>query len=163
VDASLDLPRGPVRHERVFTTARYPIAAMGIRLRFGLPAASPIVTGKPPHPPLTLRHYGAKHGKSGCTNRQVQCHCQTRQPHATVNTDSFLGRATPQGRWAKRFNSRQRQGAYTTNAGVPKTPCSISWFKNTSRTFWPKSSLRPGRDCPSSSKRSSMPFSTVAF
>ena len=62
--------------------------------------------------------------------------------HATVNTDNFLGRATPQGRWAKRFSPRQRQGAYTTNAGVPKTPSSISWFKNTSRTSWPKSSLR---------------------
>ena len=42
-----------------------------------------------------------------------------------------------QGRWAKRFSPRQRQGAYTTNVGVPKTPSSISWFKNTSRPSWP--------------------------
>ncbi|MGH8591541.1 MAG: hypothetical protein ACREXX_20165 [Gammaproteobacteria bacterium] len=28
---------------------------------------------------------------------------------------------------------------YTTNAGVPKTPSPISWFKNTSRPPWPKS------------------------
>jgi hypothetical protein len=45
LDAPLDLPRGPVRHEReVFTTSRYPLAVAGIRLRFGLPAASAIAT-----------------------------------------------------------------------------------------------------------------------
>jgi hypothetical protein len=27
---------------------------------------------------------------------------------------------------------RRREGGYTTNAGVPKTSSSISWFKNTS-------------------------------
>jgi hypothetical protein len=44
----LGLPRGLVRHERagieILTTERYPIAMMGIRLRFGLPAASAIAT-----------------------------------------------------------------------------------------------------------------------
>ena len=62
------------------------------------------------------------------------CYCQYRQPSGKIDT----------GRWAKRFSPRRRQGAYTTNAGVPKTPSSISWFKNTSRTSWPKSSFRAG-------------------
>jgi hypothetical protein len=33
---------------------------------------------------------------------------------------AFREERIPQGRWAKRFSPCQRQGAYTTNAGVPK-------------------------------------------
>jgi ribosomal protein S27E len=39
------------------------------------------------------------------------------------------------------------EGASTTSGGVPKTPPSTSWYKNTSIPSWPKSSLRPGRAC----------------
>ena len=52
----------------------------------------------------------------GCTNGHVRCHCQRRQPHATVNTDSLPGRATPQGRWAKRFRLRRRSTARNSGA-----------------------------------------------
>ena len=47
--------------------------------------------------------------------------------------------------------------------GVPERRRSTSWYKNTLRPFWPKSSLRPGQAYPISSKKSSMPFSNAAY
>jgi hypothetical protein len=47
------------------------------------------------------------------------------------------------------------EGASTTSGGVPKTPLSTSWDKNTSRPSWPKPSVRPGQACPNSSKTNS--------
>ena len=53
-----------------------------------------------------------------------------------------------QGQWAKRFSPRQRQGTYTTNVGVPKTPSSISWFQEHLETFVAQVELETGAGLP---------------
>src|SRR5918992_4240024 len=76
---------------------------------------------------------GLSTGSLANAGGQTPCCCQTVQPHATVNTSSFQGRATPQGRWTKQFSLRRPEKASTTSGGVPKRRRCTGWYKNTSR------------------------------
>jgi hypothetical protein len=101
------------------TSASPPLSDRGEGVRLALacprhPRLRPI--GRPPHPPHTLRHYGAKHGKSGCTNGHVQCHCQRRQPNATVNTDSSSRKSD-----TLRDNGRNGSARASGKARTPRT------------------------------------------